>query len=277
MLCNLQINDDMIHVIARGGSCPGILLYNKMFEGPVESICSIAYNRTRNLFVTSDNQTLRLWSAKNGQIRSVALPRGTTTECLIFNEPLDIIYGVRDKHVVVAFHGTYLNEITRTGSCARAILCLALWREKSVLYASGVGAIITGWWIATESLYREDSDGPWVPTSKRAGGHNMIPWGEMRDPAVNSSSEWTCVLRISEPQKIMFAAKGWDVQVWHLESKLVLFTLAALHLMPITSLHFNAESMVLCTASADRCVPDCFFHVCLFAFVCRDVLSSIYA
>jgi hypothetical protein len=166
--------------------------------------------------------------------------------------------------------------------------------------------------------------GPWVPSSKRTGGYRMIEWGEMRDGegAGNAEAGWIQVLKCAQGESLLFAARGWDVQVridhekriatsgaakelncqrkvllewktnmnsihnielpplfcryaifhtrtvthflfifciflyylqvWHLETKLVLFTLEQLHLMPITALEWIPETSLLVTASTDR-------------------------
>jgi hypothetical protein len=92
-----------------------------------------------------------LFSIITSVCRISNIHRDTTTSCLVYHDQHDILFGVRDKHLVISFHGTYLNEITRSPASDRAILCLELWREKDVLFASGVGSVIRGWWVRQEA------------------------------------------------------------------------------------------------------------------------------
>lgn len=57
---------------------------------------------------------------------------------------------------------------------------------------------------------------------------------------------------MADQDSLLFAARGCSLQVWHLDTKLLLFTLQNLHLLPITDLAWMDDDKQIVTASHDR-------------------------
>eukprot|EP00232_Nephroselmis_pyriformis_P008413 CAMPEP_0182876762 /NCGR_PEP_ID=MMETSP0034_2-20130328/14328_1 /TAXON_ID=156128 /ORGANISM="Nephroselmis pyriformis, Strain CCMP717" /LENGTH=715 /DNA_ID=CAMNT_0025009567 /DNA_START=194 /DNA_END=2338 /DNA_ORIENTATION=- len=245
--------------------CHGTLLFDDelvndaVHESP---IVSIVYNPRKKHLLTSDNSFLRIYEGRNRDpIKTVALPKDSTTTGLIYNYIHDVYYAMYNQMNIKVYSAKptqLLLEVCTRDTQDRSIGAIAFWVKEQMIITAGVDGLIQFW-----------HTNPMPSDRSTTGRRYEIERGDwFVDPLRTPTSKWISHMHVDERTGRLFCVADVDVMVWDIEEKSLLYRLCELHDLPITAFAFYPANQYVITASADRTIK-------VWAFEDRDKIHLV--